>query len=393
MDFLAVCFYNYGRIINKNQLPERIIKAEGISNPYASRKGSAMNFSKKEYEQIFHFLNEIRVPPSLFRKKVQTSLADLFGYSRSIFWLADHHGNLYSPEIWNISDQVLYDYMECFFQYDILHPKKQLATFPTYPALRIDDVMSLPEYEKTNYYSMFMRKYNYYHEMVVYFMDEGKLCGVIGMARLQEEKPYTEKDCKRLTFLSNHISHVLGNYMRLEDISYQKRLLEARTNVSTTGFVLVDYTHNIHFVNEAAQHICQTFKRGASSIEEFLHYYVYSHPNWKAGINIKISFPGSEHWTLQVVPEIKGILTDHPNRYGIYLFSEEEMEQKTVEQRLSRRELEICELVIKGRTNEQIANELWISINTVKKHLRNIYEKLNVANRTSLAYKLTAIFN
>ncbi|MEZ2736197.1 response regulator transcription factor, partial [Aneurinibacillus aneurinilyticus] len=99
------------------------------------------------------------------------------------------------------------------------------------------------------------------------------------------------------------------------------------------------------------------------------------------------------HWTLQVVPEIKGTLTDHPNQYGIYLFSEDEMEQETAEQRLSRRELEICELVIKGYTNEQIARELWISINTVKKHLRNIYEKLNVANRTSLAYKLTAIFD
>ncbi len=49
---------------------------------------------------------------------------------------------------------------------------------------------------------------------------------------------------------------------------------------------------------------------------------------------------------------------------------------------LSARELEILELVATGATNQQIAQALSISINTVKAHLRNVFAKLMVESRT-----------
>ena len=51
--------------------------------------------------------------------------------------------------------------------------------------------------------------------------------------------------------------------------------------------------------------------------------------------------------------------------------------------RLSDREAEILELVAAGLTNAGIAERLWISPGTVKKHLENVYAKLGVANRTA----------
>jgi DNA-binding NarL/FixJ family response regulator len=48
---------------------------------------------------------------------------------------------------------------------------------------------------------------------------------------------------------------------------------------------------------------------------------------------------------------------------------------------LSNREETILHLVSKGHVNKQIADELYISIDTVKKHLQNIYRKLNATNK------------
>lgn len=52
---------------------------------------------------------------------------------------------------------------------------------------------------------------------------------------------------------------------------------------------------------------------------------------------------------------------------------------------LSARESEILELLAEGRSNVEIGKVLNLSANTVKFHLRNIYEKLGVANRTEAA--------
>lgn len=48
---------------------------------------------------------------------------------------------------------------------------------------------------------------------------------------------------------------------------------------------------------------------------------------------------------------------------------------------ISTREREVLVLLSQGKTNPQIANDLHISENTVKTHVRNLMEKLNASNR------------
>ena len=49
---------------------------------------------------------------------------------------------------------------------------------------------------------------------------------------------------------------------------------------------------------------------------------------------------------------------------------------------LTRRELEVLQLIADGRSNQEIADELVLSLSTIKVHTRNIYTKLEVNSRT-----------
>ena len=60
------------------------------------------------------------------------------------------------------------------------------------------------------------------------------------------------------------------------------------------------------------------------------------------------------------------------------------LNKKAEEYNISRREKEVLKLILKGKHNKEIAEELFVSINKVKKHLSHIYKKTNVKNRTEL---------
>ncbi len=54
---------------------------------------------------------------------------------------------------------------------------------------------------------------------------------------------------------------------------------------------------------------------------------------------------------------------------------------------LSQRELEVLQLMALGKTNQEIALQLIVSVGTVKAHAANIFRKLDVANRTQAVAK------
>ncbi|MEJ7739273.1 MAG: response regulator transcription factor [Chitinophagaceae bacterium] len=55
---------------------------------------------------------------------------------------------------------------------------------------------------------------------------------------------------------------------------------------------------------------------------------------------------------------------------------------------LSEREFEVLQLIYEGKTNQQIAENIFISINTIKKHINSAYLKLDVPTRTTAIARL-----
>jgi len=80
--------------------------------------------------------------------------------------------------------------------------------------------------------------------------------------------------------------------------------------------------------------------------------------------------------------------TSKPLVQGI---SEPAAEEEQLIEELSDRELEILELINAGLTNQDIASRLYLSLNTVKWHLKNIYGKLAVDNRAAAAARARSL--
>jgi len=55
---------------------------------------------------------------------------------------------------------------------------------------------------------------------------------------------------------------------------------------------------------------------------------------------------------------------------------------------LSEREFEVIQLIYEGKTNQQIAEQVFVSINTIKKHINNSYLKIDAVTRSSAIARL-----
>lgn len=58
---------------------------------------------------------------------------------------------------------------------------------------------------------------------------------------------------------------------------------------------------------------------------------------------------------------------------------------------ISERELEVLEHLGMGHSNQEIANKLFISVNTVKTHLSSVYQKLDVSRRSMAVKKARSL--
>lgn len=60
-----------------------------------------------------------------------------------------------------------------------------------------------------------------------------------------------------------------------------------------------------------------------------------------------------------------------------------EIDQNELSRRkISKRELEVLHLMAEGKSNQEIADELFVSLPTIKTHAANLFEKLDVRRRT-----------
>ncbi len=97
------------------------------------------------------------------------------------------------------------------------------------------------------------------------------------------------------------------------------------------------------------------------------------------GVSIALLFAGLGVWV--------GLRLAGPKRSEAF----EPNERARASLGISKREFEVLELLAQGLTNQQIAERLFVSGNTVKSHLGRLYQKLEVSRRTQAVQKARSL--
>ncbi len=80
-------------------------------------------------------------------------------------------------------------------------------------------------------------------------------------------------------------------------------------------------------------------------------------------------------------PKVETVVVEKPvyiSHVSDFLPNQQELERLNI----SRRELEVLELMAEGLSNQEISARLFVSLNTIKTHSSNLFDKMDVKRRT-----------
>jgi DNA-binding CsgD family transcriptional regulator len=299
----------------------------------------------------------------------------------------------------------LAQYANYYWRYDPLY-QTQFCPMPIKPVFKTDDIISYSKMAKLEYYNDFLRPQNQLGELIVRLCSGKKFFGVIALQRSKEQPHFDNRDIQKARILVPHLINTFETTNWLSKIDEERKLLEQWLESQSEGIILLDSELRPLYYNSRAKRVC-LFLSGMTM--EALH----------NAESVDISIPSVIiKDCMSLVRPFEGdslpgnhriINTEHGKRYYLkYSLISSLLQEKFVscfvvflknltrpsngaeevlsgKCRLSRREEAIAQYAGIGLTNKEIAEKLSISPFTVQNHLKSIFKKTGVKNRTQLA--------
>ncbi|MGV7929663.1 MAG: LuxR C-terminal-related transcriptional regulator [Spirochaetota bacterium] len=204
--------------------------------------------------------------------------------------------------------------------------------------------------------------------------------GTLNFGRDTREGPFSATDLKVVSIISKFLSMAISKSIVNDRSRNQKGSLYNYIEHVPQGVVITDSEYSIQYSNSAAKIISERNFDGCypeKDLSALLRH--------EAAVRGKYGLLRRNNLNAKFCP-----MPGSDSQQSI-IFLDEELElpaSSPISQLLTRREIEVLRFLDKGMSNREIADKLMISTNTVKRHLDNIYGKLNVKCRTELISKI-----
>lgn len=214
---------------------------------------------------------------------------------------------------------------------------------------------------------------------------DNNVIGTLNFGRDTREGPFTEADLKVVSILSKFLSMAIAKSTGCQDSQDSRSMFCDAIDHIPQGIIITDSEYAIQYVNAAAREISQ---RNLNSPD--------LHQDLKNLMRHEVEVRGRYGLIKNDILTAKYCPFPGSNLQQNILFLQDDLPSAVsslAAQYLTDREMDVLALVDRGMKNKEIALELDISVNTVKRHLDNIYAKLNVNSKAELISKIYKLQN
>lgn len=239
------------------------------------------------------------------------------------------------------------------------HPVCTRHNTGNFGALKLSDFMTLKELRSSRIYSIWFGFFGIERELTVpipsppwhtktFLFDRGP------------GRDFTERDRRVLDLLQPHLARLWRAARVRRQLGAALESLESGSEHDARGVILLAPGGLIELASPSARRLLRDYfeDAGSDAPAELLEWF-------EAGSSTFVHRRGEHRLKI--------------SRSGSTLL----LEETRHELRLTRRERDVLAWVARGKTNAEVAETLWVTPSTVRKHLENIYEKLGVHTRTA----------
>jgi DNA-binding CsgD family transcriptional regulator len=272
-----------------------------------------------------------------------------------------------------------------------------------------DQLVPYEEYVKTEYYNEFIKPQDIYAELVVYLTSGTRLLGVMSFFRPRGRPVFSEEDRVNARRAAPYLCATLGRALALEEASQKDVVIRSiLAGLPHKGVVLMDHHLEPVYVSETARNMLSLLSSEPACGSTATRFQMPLELRQRLE-ECKKALPGEgapeadeRRFELPIKNKAHHIsaglrFVSIPRQRPFFVLMLESLApdvhvvQHLRERGLTKRETDVVFLVCEGLSNARISEKLFISEYTVVNHIRSIYEKLGVNNRTSLAHYVTVL--